>query len=294
MHRPPSGCHLLLVMLSPLSAVAQTLLPLDFSQSVQGTNDIWPNNSTLGPEFYNGSTYDFLNVTLKNGQAIDARVSILGTQGNYNFVGWIPDYNSSAGQPDGDLGVYYRHNGWFDPEDPENPGAERFSSGGIAYTISFFEGGGSFTNAAVLSEVGFLIYDFDGEPFQSEHIRTYASNGFSGYQIYNGSGISVADDNGLYTFTAPSTNLSETGPEGSFIAYFQNTSTIRFDMFSTTSTNNPAGNNGIFAGFDGDLSLVGPGTPGYGSFVAVPEPSTPLLAAAAVSLALLRRGRAKA
>jgi hypothetical protein len=290
---PPTLGWFSLILLCLASANAQNLLHLDFSQSVQGTNDIYPNNSTLGPEFYNQSVYDFLNVTNQAGQTIDARVSVIGTQGNYNFVGWIPDYNSASGQPDGDLGVYYRHNGWFDPEDPQNPLAERFSSGGMAYTITFFVGGGTFTNTAVLSEIGFLIYDFDGEQYQTENIRVHESDGFAGYQIYGGSGIQTSYGNGDWTFSAPGVNMSETGPEGSFIAYYQNTSSIRFDMFSTTSTNNPMGNNGIFAAFDGDLSLVGAGTPGYGAFVPVPEPSTPMLITFAVSLVLLNRRRKK-
>lgn len=288
MLRPLPGWFPML-LLCVASVNAQNLLPLDFSQSVQGTNDINPNNSTLGPKFYNGPVYDFLNVTTQAGQTIDARVSILGSQGNYNFVGWIPDYNSASGQPEGDLGVYYRHNGWFDPEDPENPLAERFSSGGIAYTITFFEGGGTFSNTAVLSEVGFLIYDFDGEPYQTENIRVHESDGFAGYQIYGGSGIQTSHADDDWTFSAPGVNLSETGPEGSFIAYYQNTSSIRFDLFSTTSTNNPMGNNGIFAAFDGDLSLVGSGTPGYGAFVPVPEPSTPVLITLAVSMFVFGR-----
>jgi hypothetical protein len=275
------------------SARAQNLLPLDFSQNVQAVNAIYPNNSTLGPEYYNGLSFDFRNVTTQGGQAVDARVSVIGTEGNYNFVGWIPDYNSDAGQPDGDLGVYYRHNGWFPPVDPQNPDAERFSTGGMAFTISFFVGDGTFTTSTVLSEVGFLIYDFDGEPGQSELIRTYLSDGFAGYQIRNGSGIDTHFQGDSQLFEAPGTNLSETGPEGSFIAYYQNTSQIRFDLFSTTSTNNPPGNNGIFASFDGDLGIVGGNLSGYGAFVAIPEPGTPLLAGTALAGLLLRRSRTR-
>jgi hypothetical protein len=274
-------------------ARAQNILPLDFSQNVQAVNAIYPNNSTLGPEYYNGLTFDFRNVTNQGGQAVDARVSVIGTQGNYNFVGWIPDYNSDAGQPEGDLGVYYRHDGIFPPVDPLNPGAERFSTGGMAFTISFFIGDGSFTTSTVLSEVGFLIYDFDGEPGQSELIRTYLSDGFSGYQIRNGSGIDSHFQGDSQLFEAPGTNLSETGPQGSFIAYYQNTSQIRFDLFSTTGSSNPPGNNGIFASFDGDLGLVGGDLSGYGGFVPVPEPGVPLLAGTAIAALLLRRNRAQ-
>jgi hypothetical protein len=272
-------------------ASAQNILPLDFSRNVQAVNAIYPNNSTLGPEYYNGLSLDFLNVTNQAGQSVDARVSVIGTSGNYNFVGWLPDYNSAAGQPDGDLGVYYRHDGFFPQIDPLNPGAERFSTGGIAFTISFFVGDGTFTTSTVLSEVGFLIYDFDGEPGQSELLRTYLSDGFSGYRIRNGSGIDSHFQGDSQLFEAPGTNLSETGPEGSLIAYYQNTSQIRFDLFSTTSTNNPPGNNGIFASFDGDLSLVNGSLSGYGPLVSIPEPGVPLLAGTAIAALLLRRSR---
>lgn len=288
MSPPPHALGALILVTLGLPARAQTFLPLDFSRNVQAVNAIYPNNSTLGPEYYNGLTLDFVNVTTQGGQAVDARVTVLSTSGNYEFVGWIPDYNQDAGQPEGDLGVYYRHNGFFPPE---NPLSERFSSGGIAYTISFFVGDGSFTTSTVLSEVGFLIYDFDGEPYQSELIRTYQSDGFAGYRIRNGSGITSLADGGTQVFQAPGTNLSETGPEGSFIAYYQNTSQIRFDLFSTTSTNNPPGNNGIFAAFDGDLGLISGDLSGYGAFVPVPEPSAPLIAATALSSLLLRRTR---
>lgn len=280
-----------LIIFATASAVAQNITLLDFTKNVQSTDSIYPNNSTLGPEYFSGLSFDFKEVaTIEGGATIDARVTVVSTAGNYNFVGWIPDYNSAVGEPDGDLGVYYRHNGFFDPEDPLNPGAERFSSGGISYTISFFEGGGTFTTAAVMSRIGFLIYDFDGEAYQSEGIRTYESDGFSGYQTYTGSGITASDESGIWTFNSPGGNLSETGPEGSFIAYFDNTSTIRFDMFSTTSTNNPTGNNGVFAAFDGDLSLTN-GTTGFEPLVNVPEPSSALLMAAAASVALFRRNR---
>lgn len=288
---PPPTSVVLVLACCLQTAWGQNYLPLDFSQNVQAVNAIYPNNSTLGPEYYSGLVFDFVNVTNQNGQAVDARVSILGTAGNYNFVGWIPDYNSDSGQPDGDLGVYYRHDGYFDPPGHGNPFAERFSTGGIAYTISFFEGGGTFTNSTVLSEVGFLIYDFDGETYQSESIRTYESDGFAGYQIRDGSGIQASGDNGIWNFDAAGNNLPETGPEGSIIAYYTNASTIRFDLYSTTSTNNPAANNGIFAAFDGDLSLTGGLTGGYGAFVPVPEPASATLIAAAFTIGLLRRSR---
>lgn len=279
---PRFGVVHVLVALSS-SAFAQNFLPLDFSQNVQPNNGIYPNMSTLGPEYYSGTSFDFVNVTTQNGQSIDARVTILGSQGAYEFVGWIPDYNSAAGQPDGDLGVYYRHTGSF-----AQP------TGGIAYLMTFYVGGGTFTNQAVLSDFRLLIYDHDGEPGQSESIRAYLGNGLTGYQIRNGSNISASLADGMVAFDAGGQNLSETGPEGSFIAYYSNTSQVRFDMYGTTLPSNPAGNNGMFAAFDGDLSLTGGQTSGFGSFVAVPEPTSSTLIAAAISAGLLRRGRSRA
>ena len=278
---PPSLRWLLpLLFLPPLVSYAQNFLPLDFSHNVQATNAWYPNNSTLGPEYYSGQTLDFTAVTTQNGQVIDARVTVLGSTAGYEFVGYIPDYNGEAGQPENDLGVYYRHNG-----DPLS------ATGGIAYTISFFVGGSAFTDAAVLSDFRILIYDHDGEPGQSESIRTYEADGFTGYQLHNGSGIQTQEEAGIWRFDAVGQNLSESSPEGGFIAYYQNTSTIRFDMFSTTFPETPPGHNGIFAGFDGDLSLTNGQTSDFGAFVPIPEPASFPLATVAALMALLRRKR---
>jgi hypothetical protein len=278
---PPRLLICILCMpLSHDSARGQDYLPLDFAHPVQPNNDIWPNGSSLGPGFFNGATMEFTNVTTRNGLSVDARVSILGTAGSYGFVGWIPDYNNSNGQPEGDLGVYYRHTGDF--SEP---------TGGIAYTLSFYEGGGSFSTAVSLSDFRILIYDHDGEPGQSESIRTYLADGFTGYQIADESGIHAHDLGDMVQFDAGGHNLSETNSEGGFIVYYQNASSIRFDMFSTTRPSNPTSHSGVFAAFDGDLSLTDGETPGFGTYVPVPEPSTTLLVSGAIALILLRRRR---
>lgn len=264
----------------PLGVNAQNFAPLDFSQNVQATNGMYPNMSTLGPEYYSGYSFDFVNVTTQDGQSIDARVTILGSAGSYEFVGWIPNYNSAAGEPAGDLGVYYRHTNDF--SEP---------TGGIAYTISFYMGGGTFTTAATLDNVGFLVYDFDGEPGQSESIRVYDSDGFSGYRIGDTSGIHSHDEDGTWRFDAGGSNLSETNADGAFIAYYQNTSSIRFDMFATTFPSNPTANNGVFAAFDGDLSLLGGDASGFGHYVAVPEPHAAALTLVATAMIMGRRRR---
>lgn len=280
MPRPPAPGVLAALLLGHAIANAQNHLPLDFSQNVQPVNAIYPNLSTLGPEYYSGSVFDFRNVTSLNGQAIDARVSLLGTSGGYEFVGWIPDYDQDAGQPAGDLGIYYRHNGDFNA-----------ATGGISWSLTFYQGDGTFTQEALLTDFRLLIYDHDGEPGQSEAIRSHHSDGLYGYQLHDSSGINAHQHGAAVRFDAGGTGKSETSPEGGFIAYYQNTSSVRFDMLATTLPENPAGNNGIFAAIDGDLGLTGGVPTGFGAFVAVPEPSTSALTCAALLLGLLRRSR---
>ncbi len=281
MHCSPLSGIMSACLLVSLPANAQNFIGLDFSHNVQATNAMYPNNSTLGPEYFSGLTLDFVNVAYVDGFAVDARVTVLGTTPGYDFVGYIPDYNQAAGQPEGDLGVYYRFNGDYGN-----------ATGGIAYTISFYQGGGSFNNSTTLSDVGFLIYDHDGESTQSEHIRTYVSDGLVGYQLGDISGINAVNEGDTWRFDARGANHPEDNADGAFIAYYQNASTIRFDMFSTT-TGGPVGNYGIFAAFDGDLSLTGGGTSGFGGFTPIPEPSVPMSAAAALSLFMLHRRRSR-
>ncbi|WP_367871984.1 PEP-CTERM sorting domain-containing protein [Luteolibacter sp. Populi] len=155
---------------------------------------------------------------------------------------------------------------------------------------SFFTGGSDFTTPITLPGVRFLIYDHDGEPGQSEAIRAFGSDGFAGYQLNDASGIGVQDEGDSWRFDAAGVGQSETGPGGGMILYYHDTSSIRFDMFSTTSPQLPAQNSGIFGAWDGNLGVNGGGTDGFGDFVPVPEPSTAVLSAmAAISLALRRR-----
>jgi hypothetical protein len=260
-------------------ALAQSFVNLDFSNNVQPNDSIYPNMSTLGPEYYSGTTFDFINVAYVNGQAVDARVSLVSTTPGYEFVGYLPDYNTAPGGPEGDLGVYYRYNG-----DLNNP------TGGIGYTISFYQGGGGFTTSQTLSNIRFLIYDHDGEPTQSENIRIYQSDGYTGYQSRIGSGIQGYDEGSTWNFDSRGLGFGEDNADGSFIAYYQNTSSVRFDIFST-SLGTPFANYGVFTAFDGDLSLTNGSTAGFGSFVAVPEPSTPLFVMSTLFLSLLHRRR---
>lgn len=283
---PPGRIVSVLLCLAPLSATAQNFVDLDFSHNVQPTNATNPNNSTLGPAYYAGLTLDFQNVAFVNELGVDARVTINfnnspGVSPGYEFVGYIPDYNSASGGPEGDLGVYYRS--MLNNALPV--------TGGISYTISFYESGSNFTTAKTLSDFRFLIYDHDGEPGQSETIRTRESDGFVGYQIGSISGITAREGDGYWDFDARGYGHPEDNADGGFIAYYQNTSSVTFDMYATTLPWLPGVNNGVFAAFDGDLSLTGGSTTGFDPYVAIPEPSTSLLAVAAASLAMLRRTR---
>jgi hypothetical protein len=282
MHCPPLRRVTLFFCLSPLLAHAQNFVNLDFSNNIQETNANYPNNSTLGPAYYAGLTLDFANVSA----GIDARVSInyttaSGVSPGYEFVGYIPNYDSAASQPDGDLGVYYR----------SILGNTEAVTGGISYTISFYESGSNFMASATLSDVRILIYDHDGEPGQSESIRTFANDGFAGYQIGDVSGIHVHDEGDSWRFDAAGTDLPATSADGSFIAYYQNTSSIRFDLIATTEPTLPGQRNGIFAAFDGDLSLTGGLTTAFNPYVAVPEPGAALLTILGISMMAIRRKR---
>jgi hypothetical protein len=230
---------------------------------------------------------DFANAGTYNGNSVDVRVSFLGlTDGEgssfrdtstYQWVGWIPDYNDSASK--NDLGVYYRQDGNL-----AQP------TGGIAWSMSFYLGGSNFGTELTLPGVRLLIYDHDGEALQSESIRAFAGDGLTGYQLHGNSGINVFNEDGSYRFDSRGLGHPETTADGGMILYYENTSSIRFDMFSTTYAGLPPQNLGIFAAWDGNLGVNGGNTNGFNSLVVVPEPTAPiLLGLASVSLLLRRR-----
>ena len=288
-----SGAPRTIILLALLSTTArsQTYVDLDFSNNVQSASELYPNGSTLGPWYHSGSSLDFANAGSYNGTSIDVRASVIGlTDGEgpdfrdtstYQWVGWIPSYNGSSANDD--LGVYYRHDGnMLQP------------TGGIAWTLSFYESGSNFSTPITLPGVRLLVYDHDGEAYQSESIRTFANDGFAGYQLHNDSGIHVHDEEGSYRFDSRGEGHPETTADGGMILYYHNTSSVRFDLFSTTQSQLPGPNNGIFAAWDGNLGLTNPATPGFGGFVAVPEPSSSLLIGVAGIALLLRRSRPSA
>ncbi len=288
MNRIPPLRFVLSLALLPAAALAQNYVDLDFSHNVQPALEMYPNNSTLGPYYSSALVMDFANAGNYNGNSVDVRVSMIGlTDGEssdfrpsstYGWVGWLPHYNSVNHSDD--LGVYYRHDGnLLQP------------TGGIAWTLSFYEGGSNFSSPLTLPGVRFLIYDHDGEPLQSEAIRAFGGDGLTGYQLANGSNIGAHQEDDNWRFNAGGLGLSETGPEGGMILYYENTSSIRFDMFSTTLPGLPGAQSGVFGAWDGNLSLIGGDRSGFGPMVAVPEPSVPLLAAMAALGGVMRRRR---
>lgn len=280
-----------IVVLSSLlcaGARAQNYVDLNFSNNVTPALEMYPNNSTLGPYYSSSLVMDFAGAGNYNGTSVDVRVSMIGLldgetsnfrpSSTYEWVGWIPDYN--ALNDSNDLGVYYRHDGNFAQ-----------TSGGVAWTMSFYEGGTNFTNPLTLPGVRFLIYDHDGEPLQDESIRAFGEDGLVGYQLALDSGIHSHQQGDNWRFDARGSGHPETGPEGGMILYYQNTSSVRFDMFGTTLAGLPIQNSGIFQAWDGDLSLIDGDTSGFGPMVSIPEPATPALAALAVIKLALRRRR---
>jgi len=278
----------LLFSILPLGAMAQTYVDLDFSGNVQPATQMYPNNSTLGPYYSSALSMDFANAGTYNGNSVDVRVSFLGlTDGEgssfrdtstYQWVGWIPDYNDSASK--NDLGVYYRQDGNL-----AQP------TGGIAWSMRFYLGGSNFGTELTLPGVRLLIYDHDGEALQSESIRAFAGDGLTGYQLHGNSGINVLNQDGSYRFDSRGAGHPETTADGGMILYYENTSSIRFDMFGTTYAGLPPQNLGIFAAWDGNLEVNGGNTNDFNPLVVVPEPTAPILLGVASMSLLLRRRR---
>jgi len=287
----PLRCIALLVALTTLPGNAQT--SLNFNTPVEATNAQYPNVSSLGPDYYTGRSMSFRNVATVNGVSVDARISLTSTSGSYDLVGWIPKYNS--GSSVGDLGIYAVYNG-------PQPDVSTPAVGGISYTLTFYEGGDLapgelFSTEFVVPEFSLLVYDHDGEPAQSEAIRTFFSDGFTGYQIRNGSGITAVNDGSSVTLQSRGLNHPETNDEGSFIAYYQQTSSVTFELLASTTHDavGPAGSfgntYGIFTAFDGNLSLINGNTANFGTFVPVPEPASVLLCMVGMTAGIFRRQR---
>jgi len=253
---------------------AQTYYDLDFSNHVQATN---ANYRGLGA-YYTGTTFDFLNVAPTSGQNIDFRGSVSNVSSGYAWNGAFPDYSTSNGQPDGDLGYFYQ--------------ANAAGIGGINYNLNFYRGGGSFSSAFVVPDFRLMIYDVDGEATQSESVRVRVSQGFYGYRLPILGGITVTNEgNGNYLFTGPGVNRPENDPSAAFILYYRNTSNITLGMVSNTSASSNLPN-GVFSAIDGDLSMLAGDLSSFGNIILVPEPTTATLTLAGAFTLFARRRRA--
>ncbi|MFT3990330.1 MAG: hypothetical protein QM680_02865 [Luteolibacter sp.] len=265
-----------LCLVAPLPLMAQNFVDLDFSNHTQATNA----TNTLGA-YYTGTTVNFTNVAATSGNNIDLKATVSGITSNYSFVGTYPDYSSSTNQPNGDLGFVYQ--------------ADGYGIGGVTYNLSFYQGGGTFSDSLTVNNFRLMIYDVDGESWQSESVRVNIADGFYGYQLPTVGGITVTNEgNGNYLFTGPGVNRAETDPSGAFILYFQNTSSINLQMVANTyakvgNQNGPLPNQ-VFSAIDGDLSMLNGDLSSFGNITMVPEPSTALLSLLGV-LPLFRRRR---
>jgi len=262
-------------VLSPVALQAQNYYDLDFSNPVQATNA----HDSLG-NYYTGNTTDFTNVAPTSGKSVDLRARVTKTAGNYSFVGTYPDYGSVTGEPSGDLGYRYQ--------------ADGYGVGGITYNLGFYQGGGTFSNQLVVNDFRLMIYDVDGESWQSESVRVNTSDGFYGYQLPTSGGVTVRNEgNGNFLFTGPGVDRSETDSSGAFILYFRNTSSINLQMESNTyaTVGGKAGPlpNPVFSAIDGDLSMLDGNTTSFGNVNVVPEPSIALLGLGSIIFFLRRK-----
>lgn len=259
-----------------IPAHAQTYTDLVFNNPVQTVDGT---RAGLG-SYYSGNVFDFQDVSPTSGFSIDARLTAT-TVGSVAFEGHYPDYNALSGtEPNDDLGLVYLAN---------NAG-----TGGLDYNVQFFVGGSNFTTPFIIEDFRLLIYDVDGESFQSESVASSASDGLIGYQLPVNNEVVLVQDGDNYTFNGPGTNRAETDPTAAVILYYANTSNLTLRLRATTTSASPLPN-GVFSAIDGDLSLLGGvdpvSSPNFESFTPTPEPSSAMLLMMGLSLALIKRRR---
>ena len=262
-----------LVIALPMTLQAQSV-SLDFSNPV-GTPT--GSNGLGGMSYFRTNTLDFLNVATSGLVSLDLRVTA-SAWGGFTFgsaanSGYYADYSSNSGEPDGDLGVY--HTG------------TTTGLGGVHYDFEFYLGGSDFATPYTMGQLDLLIYDLDGEASQSELLRAYTADGLVSYRTGNATAsVTPSIFTGGVLFTGPGFNTAETDASGAFILTYQNTSRFRLDFESLTSGSVP---NAVFAGIDGDLSMLNGDLSGFGPVVNAPEPSSALLLAMAGMLLQMRR-----
>lgn len=270
--------HFLLLILTGLVAapLAAQTVSLDFSNPVGSPTG---SNGLGGMSYYRTSSLDFLNVATSGATSLDLRVTASAwggfTFGSASNSGYYADYSSNTGEPDGDLGVYHT--------------ATTTGTGGVHYDFEFYLGGTSFSTPYTVGLLELLIYDVDGESSQSEMLRAYTSEGLVSYRTgSNASSVTPSIFTGGVLFTGPGHNTSETDSSGAFILTYENTSRFRLDFESQTTGSVP---NAVFAGIDGDLSMLNGNLSGFGPVVSAPEPSGALLVAMVGMIFQFRRRR---
>jgi alpha-tubulin suppressor-like RCC1 family protein len=217
---------------------AQESVDLQFVNQLQANNTNVSLSSAGNWPAFSGTQMDFTNVaSLPNGQSIDLRAKVVQVTGPFFYRAIVPNFN------EGDLGFLYANNG--------------YGSGGFVLHLDFFQGGGTFSAPYVMPKLRLTFYDVDGESIQSEGVRVFREDGFSGYELPSGDqSVTLTEESGgeSFLFTGPGSDRSETDRSGAFMLDFTNTASLRLAMHSSTtggSLNNP-----MFAAIDGDLSQI--------------------------------------
>ena len=267
-----------LLLAAGTTAQAASLQFVNFSPATTG-------NSIFGGVVEN-SEIRFTDVSNDAGVTVDAIVTATvksstdfasGPRGGFGASGFIPNYTSGRAEPNDDLGFLFYGNGVNSVEN------------GISLDFQFFDGSGSkagtFSDSLTISELNFAIYDVDGEPSQSEYFRLDKADGLTSYRLGNTPQALTATDLGSQIlFEGPGRNFSERDASGAAVLTFNNTSGFTLDFGAVQSS--APGRNGVFTGFDGDLSLVNPNDFG-GSVIVAPVPEIETYAMFAIGLALL-------
>jgi hypothetical protein len=219
---------------------AQDALDLQFVHQLQANNTNVSLSSAGNWPAFSGTQMDFTNVaSLPNGQSIDLRATVVQVIGPFFYRAIVPNFN------EGDLGFLYANNG--------------YGSGGFVLRLDFFQGGGTFSAPYVMPKLRLTFYDVDGESIQSEGVRVFREDGFSGYELPSGDqSVTLTEESGgeSFLFNGPGSDRSEVDRSGAFMIDFTNTASLRLGMHSSTtggSLNNP-----MFAAIDGDLSQIDP------------------------------------
>ncbi|BDS05675.1 hypothetical protein NT6N_07150 [Oceaniferula spumae] len=273
-HNHPVSQLIAIGFMAMSSAItAQSFSDLDFGNPVEASDSSHP---TYGPS-WTGNSISFTNVA----PGVDMKMTMSGIGTGLSVDGIFANYKSNnTNEPNGDLGFRYE--------------ASSYNYATITSTLDFYKSGTNFSERIEIARFRMMMYDVDGEANQSEGATFYAEDGLVGYQLASADASprpsSVSSDH--VTFTGPGTNKSETDTSGAMILHFENTDSIRLEMFANTTAGNTP--NGVFTAFDGDLSMLGGDLSDFGDVEllpdAVPEPGTAsMLVGALGALCLLRR-----